>query len=180
VRRTTTGAGAAVMVPLTLTLVTDAYPPERRGWAIGIWGGVGGLSGAIGPFVGGAVVQAIGWHWIFWINLPVGLALIPIVLLRVRESYGGHPRLDILGAALATTGLFGITWAIIRTNTIGWGSPEVIGTLIAGLAGIALSCSGSGGLRTRCCRWRCSGERASLRPTASASACSRDCSAPCS
>jgi MFS family permease len=60
-----------------------------------IWGGVGGLSGAIGPFVGGAVVQAIGWHWIFWINLPVGLALIPVALLRGRESYGVHPRLDM-------------------------------------------------------------------------------------
>ncbi len=132
------GAGAAVMVPLTLTLVTGAYPPERRGWAIGIWGGVGGLSGAVGPFVGGAVVQAIGWHWIFWINLPVGLVLIPIALLRVRESYGGHPRLDIPGVGLATTGLFGITWAIVRTNTIGWASSEVIATLIAGLAIVGL------------------------------------------
>jgi EmrB/QacA subfamily drug resistance transporter len=132
------GAGAAIMVPLTLTLVTGAYPPERRGWAIGIWGGVAGLSGAIGPFIGGAVVQTIGWHWIFWINLPVGLALIPIVLLRVRESHGGHPRLDIPGAGLATTGLFGITWAIVRTNTAGWGSSEVIATLIAGLAVVGL------------------------------------------
>jgi EmrB/QacA subfamily drug resistance transporter len=132
------GAGAAIMVPLTLTLVTGAYPPERRGWAIGIWSGVGALSGAIGPFVGGAVVQAIGWHWIFWINLPVGLALIPIALLRVRESHGGHPRLDIPGVGLATTGLLGITWAIIRTDTTGWGSPEVTGTLIAGLVIVAL------------------------------------------
>jgi EmrB/QacA subfamily drug resistance transporter len=128
------GAGAAIMVPLTLTLITDAYPPERRGWAIGIWGGVGGLSGAIGPFLGGAVVQAVGWNWIFWINLPLGLALIPAALLRVRESRGGHPRLDVVGVLLATTGLFAITWAIIRTNTIGWGSTEVIGTLVAGLA----------------------------------------------
>ena len=132
------GAGAAIVVPLTLTLIIDAYPPERRAWAIGIWGGVGGLSGAIGPFVGGAVVQAIGWHWIFWINLPVGLALIPIALLRVRESYAGHPRLDVGGAALAAVGLFGITWAIVRTNTLGWGSSEVISTLIAGLAVVAL------------------------------------------
>jgi EmrB/QacA subfamily drug resistance transporter len=132
------GAAAAIMVPLTLTVVTEAYPPERRGWAIGIWGGVAGLSGALGPFIGGAVVQAIGWHWIFWINLPVGLALIPIALLRVRESHGGHPRLDLLGVALATTGLFAITWAIVRTNTIGWGSLEVIATLIAGLAVVGL------------------------------------------
>lgn len=132
------GVGAAIMVPLTLTLVTGAYPPERRGWAIGIWGGVAGLSGAIGPFIGGAVVQTIGWHWIFWINLPVGLALIPIALLRVRESHGGHPRLDIPGVGLATTGLFGITWAVVRTNTAGWGSSEVIATLTAGLAVVGL------------------------------------------
>jgi EmrB/QacA subfamily drug resistance transporter len=132
------GAGAAIMVPLTLTLIADAYPAERRGWAIGIWSGAGGLSGAIGPFVGGAVVQAIGWHWIFWINLPIGLVLIPAALLRVRESYGGHPRLDILGVVLVTTGLLAITWAIVRTNTIGWASPEVIALLLAGLAIVAL------------------------------------------
>lgn len=126
------GAGAAIMVPLTLTLITDAYPPERRGWAIGIWGGVGGLSGAIGPFLGGTVVQVLSWHWIFWINLPIGVALIPIALLRIRESHGPAPRLDVLGVALVTAGLFAITWAIIRTNTLGWASSEVAGTLMAG------------------------------------------------
>jgi EmrB/QacA subfamily drug resistance transporter len=132
------GAGAAIMVPLTLTLVIDAYPVERRAWAIGIWSGVGALSGAIGPFLGGAVVQAIGWHWIFWINLPIGLALIPSALLRVRESHGGHPRLDLPGVALATAGLFGITWAIVRTNAIGWGSAEVVASLLAGLTMLTL------------------------------------------
>ncbi|HXE46306.1 MAG TPA: MFS transporter [Conexibacter sp.] len=131
------GTGAAMMVPLTLTLVTDAFPPERRGWAIGIWGGIGGLSGAIGPFVGGGVVQAIGWHWIFWINLPVGLAVLLIAHFRVRQSYGGHPRLDIAGVLLATAGLFCIVWAIVRTNTLGWGSFEVVAMLIAGLAILA-------------------------------------------
>jgi EmrB/QacA subfamily drug resistance transporter len=132
------GAGAAILVPLTLTLVTHAYPAERRGWAIGIWGGVAGLSGAIGPFVGGAVVQAIGWHWIFWINLPIGLVLIPIALLRVRESYGGHPRLDVTGVVLVTAGLLGVTWAIVRTSATGWGSAEVIWPLIGGLAIVAV------------------------------------------
>jgi EmrB/QacA subfamily drug resistance transporter len=132
------GAGAAIMVPLTLTLVTGAYPPERQNWAIGIWSGAGALSGAIGPFAGGAIVQEIGWHWIFWVNVPVGLALIPIALLRVRESHGGHPRLDITGVALATTGLSAITWAIIRTDTAGWGSPQVVVPLAAGLAIVAL------------------------------------------
>jgi EmrB/QacA subfamily drug resistance transporter len=132
------GAGAATMVPLTLTLIADAYPPERRGRAIGIWGGVGGLSGAIGPLLGGTVVQALSWHWIFWINVPIGLALIPIALLRVRESRGGHPRLDVAGVALVTVGLFATTWAITRTDTLGWGSTDVIGTLIAGVAVLAL------------------------------------------
>lgn len=128
------GAGAAIMVPLTLTLVTDAYPPERHGWAIGIWGGIGALSGAIGPFAGGALTQAMGWHWIFWINVPIGVALIPAALLRVRESHAGHPRLDLVGVALATVGLFAITWAIVRTDALSWASAEVDVALLAGLA----------------------------------------------
>jgi MFS family permease len=122
------------MVPLTLTLVIEAYPPERHGWAIGIWSGVAALCGALGPVVGGGVVQAIGWHWIFWINVPVGLAILPVALWRFRESYGGHPRLDIAGLALATAGLFAVTWAVVRTDTTGWGSVAVIVPLLAGVA----------------------------------------------
>src|SRR5262249_38156542 len=95
--RAVQGAGAAMGMPLTLTLVSEAFPPERRGMAIGIWAGAGALSGAIGPFVGGVVVQSIGWHWIFWINVPIGLALIPVAALKVRESFGGQPRLDLPG-----------------------------------------------------------------------------------
>jgi EmrB/QacA subfamily drug resistance transporter len=131
------GVGAAVMVPLTLTLVLEAYPPERHGWAIGIWSGVAALCGALGPVVGGGVVQAIGWHWIFWINLPVGMAILPIALLRFRESFGGHPRLDVVGLLLATAGLFSITWAIVRTDTNAWGSAAVIVPLLVGAAIIA-------------------------------------------
>jgi EmrB/QacA subfamily drug resistance transporter len=136
--RAAQGAGAALMVPLTLTLITDAYPPERHNWAIGIWGGVGGISGAIGPFAGGVIVQEISWHWIFWINIPIGAALIPLALLRVRESHGGHPRLDLTGVALATAGLSAVTWAIIRTDAAGWGSPQVTIPLLAGLAVIVV------------------------------------------
>jgi EmrB/QacA subfamily drug resistance transporter len=128
------GIGAAIMVPLTLTLVLEAFPPERHGWAIGIWSGVAALCGALGPVVGGGVVQAIGWHWIFWINLPIGLAILPVALFRFRESYGGHPRLDIVGLLLATAGLFLLTWAIVRTNTLGWGGTVVIVPLLAGVA----------------------------------------------
>jgi EmrB/QacA subfamily drug resistance transporter len=132
------GAGAAIMVPLTLTLVTAAYPPERHNWAIGIWSGVGALSGAIGPFAGGVIVQELSWRWIFWINLPIGVALIPIALLRVRESYGGYPRLDLTGVALATAGLSAVIWGIIQTDTAGWASPKVVLPLLAGLAVITV------------------------------------------
>lgn len=135
------GAGAAIVMPLTLTLVSDAFPPERRGMAIGIWASAGGLSGAIGPIVGGVVVQSIGWHWIFWINVPIGLALIPVAALKVRESFGGQPRLDLAGLALASAGLLGIVWGLIRAGTAGWASGEVLGALAAGTlltAGFAL------------------------------------------
>jgi EmrB/QacA subfamily drug resistance transporter len=128
------GIGAAVMVPLTLTLVLEAYPPERHGWAIGIWTGIAALCGALGPVVGGGIVQAIGWHWIFWINLPVGVAIVPIALLRFRESFGGHSRLDVVGVLLATAGLFSITWGIVRTDTNAWGSAAVIVPLVVGAA----------------------------------------------
>src|SRR5919197_1634670 len=131
------GLGAAIMIPLTLTLILEAYPPERHGWAIGIWSGIAGLCGAMGPVVGGGVVQAIGWHWIFWINLPVGLAVVPVALLRFRESFGGQPRLDVGGLLLATVGLFSITWAIIRTDSYAWGSVGVIAPLLIGVAIIA-------------------------------------------
>jgi MFS family permease len=118
----------------TTRYLTEAYPPERRGWAIGIWMGVGALSGALGPFVGGALVEGIGWHWIFWINVPIGVALIPIALARVGESRGGHPRLDLVGVALATAGLFGITWGIVHTDVAAWTSAGVLAPIAAGLA----------------------------------------------
>jgi EmrB/QacA subfamily drug resistance transporter len=132
------GVGAAIMVPLTLTLVLEAYPPARQGFAIGVWSGGAALSGAFGPIVGGAVLQAVNWHWIFWINLPVGLAILPIAIFRFRESYGGHPRLDVVGVLLATSALFGITWAIIRTDTAAWGDEAVLVPLGAGLIILAL------------------------------------------
>lgn len=131
--RVVQGAGAAMVMPLTLTLVCDAFPGPKQGAAIGIWASAGGLSGAIGPFVGGVVVQSIGWHWIFWINVPVGLALIPIAALKVRESFGGKPRLDVAGLVLVSAGLSGIVWGLICSGTAGWASGEVTGALAAGI-----------------------------------------------
>src|ERR1022692_2860229 len=126
------GAGAAMVTPLTLTLLAEAFPQEKRGLAIGVWSGVSGIAVALGPLVGGAVVQAISWHWIFWINVPIGLALIPLAASRLAESHGSTRRLDLGGLALASSGLFGIVYGLVRSQSLGWGSDEVLIALSAG------------------------------------------------
>ena len=131
--RAVQGAGSALIVPLGLALLSAAFPPERRGTAIGIFSAIIGLAVASGPLVGGAVVQGLAWQWIFWINLPIGLLAAPLVLSRMRESYGADTALDIRGLALVTGGALGIVWALVRGNTVGWGSFEVIGSLVAGV-----------------------------------------------
>ncbi|WP_089102859.1 MFS transporter [Streptomyces hyaluromycini] len=136
--RAVQGAGAAMVMPLTLTLISTAFPAEKRGMAVGIWGGITGLAVASGPVVGGAVVQGISWHWIFWLNVPIGVLLIPLVASRLRESYGPSPRLDVIGLALAGAGFFGVTWGLVRANAAGWSSGEVIGALVAGAALVGL------------------------------------------
>ncbi len=138
--RVVQGAGAAVVLPLSLTLVSAAFPAEKRSGAIGIWGAVGGLSAASGPVLGGLVTQSINWHWIFWINVPVGLALIPLSAARLTESFGRRAHLDFGGLALAGAGLFGLTWGLVRANSVGWASAEVIGTLVAGIVLLAGFC----------------------------------------
>jgi EmrB/QacA subfamily drug resistance transporter len=130
------GAGAAMVTPLTLTLLSAAVPVERRGMALGIWGAVAGLAIATGPVVGGAVVQGWSWQTIFWLNVPLGLALIPIARLRVDESRGLSTRLDLPGVVLASGGLFGIVLGLVRANDVGWTSPFVLTAFIAGAAGI--------------------------------------------
>ncbi|WP_028059013.1 MFS transporter [Candidatus Solirubrobacter pratensis] len=135
--RAVQGAAAAVVMPLTLTLLSEAFPVHKRGAAIGLWGGITGLAVAAGPVVGGAVVDGVGWHWIFWINVPVGLALIPLALAKLTESFGPRPQLDVPGLALAGTGLLAIAWGLVRANAAGWGSAEVLGCLAAGLAILA-------------------------------------------
>jgi EmrB/QacA subfamily drug resistance transporter len=130
--RVAQGAGAAIVFPLTLTLISDAFPEDKRGGAIGVWAGIGGLAVAGGPVVGGAVLGAADWHWIFWLNVPIGLAVVPLSLARLRESFGPRPKLDVLGVALAAGAAFGLTWGMVRAATIGWGDVEVIGSLFAG------------------------------------------------
>jgi EmrB/QacA subfamily drug resistance transporter len=127
------GAGAAIVMPLTLTLISEAFPAEKRGAAIGLWGGIQGLAVAAGPVVGGAIAGGISWHWIFWLNVPIGLALMPLAVRRLSESFGPRPQLDLVGLVLAGVSAFGVTWALVRAGSVGWGSVETIGSLAGGL-----------------------------------------------
>jgi EmrB/QacA subfamily drug resistance transporter len=127
------GAGAALVLTLGLALLSAAFPPERRGTAIGLFSAVTGIAVASGPLVGGAVVQGISWEWIFWINVPIGLLAIPLVLSRIEESFGGDTGLDLPGLALVSAAAFGIVWGLVRGNSAGWDSVEVVGALGAGL-----------------------------------------------
>jgi EmrB/QacA subfamily drug resistance transporter len=135
--RATQGLGGAIVMPLTLTILSSAVAPERRGLALGAWGGISGLAVAFGPLVGGAIVQGIAWQWIFWLNVPIGLLLIPLARARLKESYGPGGRLDLAGLALASAGLFGFVWGLVRGNAQGWGSPEILFALVAGAVGVA-------------------------------------------
>jgi EmrB/QacA subfamily drug resistance transporter len=130
--RAVQGVGGAVVVPLTLTLLSHAVPPEKRGLALGAWGAVGGLAIAIGPLVGGAVVEGASWQWIFWLNVPIGIVLVPLAWRMLGESHGPAGRLDLPGVGLASAGLFGIVFGVVRGNSVGWGSVQILTSLIAG------------------------------------------------
>jgi EmrB/QacA subfamily drug resistance transporter len=135
--RAVQGAGAALIATLGLALLSAAFPAERRGAAIGIFSAITGLAVASGPLVGGAIVQGISWEWIFWVNVPIGLLAIPLVLTRMRESHGPRSALDIRGLALVTLGALGVVWGLVRGNQTGWGSPEVLASLTVGVLVIA-------------------------------------------
>ena len=135
--RAVQGAGAALLMPLGLALLSAAFPPERRATAIGIFSAITGLAVASGPLVGGAVVEGIDWEWIFWLNVPIGLIAIPLVLTRMRESFGPKTGLDIRGLALVTGSALGIVWGLVRGNQAGWGSIEVVASLAVGVLLIA-------------------------------------------
>ena len=130
--RAVQGVGAAIVVPLTLTLLSAAVPPQRRGMALGIWGAVGGLAIAIGPLVGGAVVEGASWQWIFWLNVPIGIALLPIARARLTESRGPATSLDLPGVVLASLGLLGIVYGVVSGNDHGWTSATVLAPIVIG------------------------------------------------
>ncbi len=132
VARAVQGVGGAIVFPLTLTILSAAVPAERRGLALGIWGGIGGLAVAFGPLVGGAVVSGVSWHWIFWLNVPIGLVLAPLAWRRIEETRGVDSRLDLPGLGLASAGLLGVVWGLVRGNEHGWTSLGIVAPIAVG------------------------------------------------
>ncbi|MCX5341555.1 MFS transporter [Streptomyces atratus] len=132
--RAVQGVGAAIMMPLTLTLLTAAVPPARRGAALGIFSAVTGLAVASGPLIGGSLTEHLSWQWIFWLNVPIGLVLLPLARLRLTESHAPDSRLDIPGTLLVSTGLFGVVYGLVNANSDGWTNPTVLTALLAGAA----------------------------------------------
>ena len=129
------GAGAALMLPLALALLSAAFPPQRRAWALGIFSSVTGIAVLAGPVVGGAVTQGLAWPWIFWLNVPIGLIMIPLILVKIQTEQAERARfsLDPVGLILATGGALGIVWALIRASRLGWASPEIVSVLATGI-----------------------------------------------
>ncbi len=137
IARAVQGVGGAIVAPLTLTILSAGVPAARRGLALGIWGGIGGLAVALGPLVGGAVVSGISWHWIFWLNVPIGLVLAPLALSRLEETRGVDSSLDLPGLALASSGLLGIVWGLVRGNEHGSTSLGIVVPIVGGLLLVA-------------------------------------------
>ena len=135
--RAVQGAGAALVMTLGLALVSAAFAPEKRAAALGIFFALTGLAVASGPLIGGAVAEGLAWQWIFWLNVPIGAVVAPLALARMQESFGPDRGLDLPGLALVSGGVLGLVWGLVRGNTAGWGSPEVVGALAAGAVALA-------------------------------------------
>jgi EmrB/QacA subfamily drug resistance transporter len=135
--RTVQGLGAAAVLPLSLTILTTAFPPEKRGMIVGVYGGLAGAAVALGPIVGGAITQGINWHWIFWINVPIGVAAVLLGVRLLPETHGAPERLDFVGVALVTAGVVALVWALTRANDVGWASAATLGSLTVGALLIA-------------------------------------------
>lgn len=134
VARAIQGVGAAAIMPLSLTLLAAAVPPAMRAAAIGSWGGVSGLGVALGPVIGGAVVEGISWQAIFWLNVPVALVALPLLLVAIPESRGTWQKLDPLGVLLLGGAVFLGIWGIVHGNDDGWSDPLVVGPLVLAVA----------------------------------------------
>jgi EmrB/QacA subfamily drug resistance transporter len=135
--RAAQGLGAAIVTPLTLTLLSEAVPAEKRGLAIGAWSGISGLAVALGPVVGGAVVTGISWHWIFWLNVPIGLVTLPLAFSRLNESRGETRGFDVRGLVLASGGLGGLVYGVVHAQSAGWTNSIVLASLGVGAVLVA-------------------------------------------
>ncbi|HSY15917.1 MAG TPA: DHA2 family efflux MFS transporter permease subunit [Jatrophihabitantaceae bacterium] len=131
--RAVQGLGAAAVMPLSLTLLSAAVPARKRSMAVGIWSAISGLAIALGPVVGGAVVDGLGWHWIFWLNVPVGIVAVPLAYLVLQESRGQRVKMDIVGMGLASLGLLSVVWAIVNGQTKGWTSSRIVTAFVVGV-----------------------------------------------
>jgi EmrB/QacA subfamily drug resistance transporter len=131
--RAVQGAGAALVMPLAMALLSEAFPREERAKALGIFSSVTGLAIISGPVLGGAIAEGVSWQWIFWLNIPIGLITIPLVVSKIRESYGASTTVDALGLVLVTGAVLGVVWGLVRANSAGWASPEVVGALVTGV-----------------------------------------------
>ncbi len=129
--RTVQGLAGAIVLPLSLTVLTTAFPAERRGMIVGVYGGLAGLAVAMGPIIGGAVTQGLDWHWIFWINVPIGAVALSLAMRLLPESYGATGRFDLAGVTLVTGGVVALVWALVRANQSGWTSAEIVSCLVS-------------------------------------------------
>jgi EmrB/QacA subfamily drug resistance transporter len=136
--RAVQGAGSAMVMPAALALLGEAFPPQSRARALGLFAGITGLATLGGPLVGGAAVQWFSWQWIFWLNVPIGAVLVPLVRARVPESVGPRAAVDIGGLVFVTAGALGLTWGLVRASTLGWGNPEVVAALAGGALALAV------------------------------------------
>jgi EmrB/QacA subfamily drug resistance transporter len=127
--RAVQGLGAAAVMPLSLTILTATFPPERRGAVVGMWGAIGGLAVASGPLIGGSLTEGLDWHWIFWVNVPIGLVVTALARVRLAESHGPAAPLDLPGMALVTAAAAALVWGIVSSAA----APLVAGgALLAG------------------------------------------------
>jgi EmrB/QacA subfamily drug resistance transporter len=131
--RAAQGAGAALVMPLAMAILIGAFGREERARALGIFSGITGCALIIGPAIGGFLTESLGWRWIFWINLPIGMIAVALVLSRLRESFGPAAALDIPGLLLVAIAALALVWSLLRGNAVGWTSTEVMSTLITGL-----------------------------------------------
>jgi len=132
--RAVQGVGAAIVTPLSLTILTSSFPAAKRGAVVGIWGGIAGLAVAGGPLVGGAVVQGLSWHWIFWVNVPIGFAAAIAAARMLPESHGPARRLDLPALPLIALAALALTWGLVRAGGSGWSDGFTVALLAAALA----------------------------------------------